>query len=146
MAQPYWDRSFQLAKKLWTVVYLHMPFSFLREIFQFIMSYSSIKSNWFTIQNFASLSSFCLHSNCVPLHGRLISLTCIHILMESCSLQLLGARKDGAQLPLVNKTTMYISSHHPNSASFAGLVQTQFIAHAASVVAALLFWLLFQPL
>ncbi|KAK9987802.1 hypothetical protein SO802_028041 [Lithocarpus litseifolius] len=62
------------------------------------------------------------------------------------SLQLLGARKDGALLPLVNKTTMYISSHHPNSASFAGLVQTQFFAHAASVVAAFLFWLLFQPL
>lgn len=36
------------------------------------MSYSSIKSNWFTIHNFASLSSFCLHRNRIPLHGRII--------------------------------------------------------------------------
>ncbi|XP_018823896.1 thaumatin-like protein 1b isoform X2 [Juglans regia] len=53
------------------------------------------------------------------------------------SQKLLGARKDGAQLPLVNKTTMYMASQH---ASSSGLVQMQFIA------AIFLFWLLIQPL
>ncbi|XP_062177234.1 thaumatin-like protein 1b isoform X2 [Alnus glutinosa] len=36
------------------------------------------------------------------------------------SQKLLGARKDGAKLPLVNFTTMYIPSHHANSASYSG--------------------------
>ncbi|XP_038678436.1 thaumatin-like protein 1b isoform X1 [Tripterygium wilfordii] len=57
------------------------------------------------------------------------------------SQKLLGARQDGAQLPLVNKTTIYIASHHANAASSSGPVQAQFIAGAASsVVALLLFW------
>ncbi|KAM7256075.1 hypothetical protein ACFE04_011816 [Oxalis oulophora] len=35
------------------------------------------------------------------------------------SQKLLGARKDGAPLPLVNKTTMYLPSHHANRATYA---------------------------
>ncbi|KAL5791172.1 hypothetical protein ACOSQ2_006060 [Xanthoceras sorbifolium] len=36
------------------------------------------------------------------------------------SLKLLGARKDGALLPLVNKSTIYIASRHANRASSSG--------------------------
>ncbi|KAH9694772.1 Pathogenesis-related thaumatin superfamily protein [Citrus sinensis] len=39
------------------------------------------------------------------------------------SQKLLGSRKDGAALPLVNKTTMYIASRHPNGASASGALK-----------------------
>lgn len=59
----------------------------------------------------------------------------------NCSEKLLERRKDGAQLPLVNKTMMYISSKHASSASSSGVVPVQLIAGAASIiVAVLLFW------
>ncbi|GAV84261.1 Thaumatin domain-containing protein [Cephalotus follicularis] len=41
------------------------------------------------------------------------------------STKLLGARKDGAPLPLVNKSTMYVASHHPNAAALSGCRITQ---------------------
>ncbi|KAJ6985728.1 hypothetical protein NC653_023624 [Populus alba x Populus x berolinensis] len=55
------------------------------------------------------------------------------------SQKLLALRKDGVELPLVNKTTMYQRSH---GASSPGVVQLQFLAGAASIVTALL---LFRP-
>ncbi|KAJ9189592.1 hypothetical protein P3X46_000866 [Hevea brasiliensis] len=63
------------------------------------------------------------------------------------SQKLLGRRKDGATLPLVNKTMMYISSKHASSASSSGVVPVQLIAGAASIVmAVLLYWPSLLPL
>lgn len=63
------------------------------------------------------------------------------------SQKLLGSRKDGAALPLVNKTTMYIASRHPNGASASGVLQRHFTACAASILTAIfLFWPLILPL
>jgi len=48
----------------------------------------------------------------------------------------LGARKDGAPLPLVNKTMMYVSKQHSGSSSLTGLIQTQIIAYVTSIAVA----------
>ncbi|KAK3028465.1 hypothetical protein RJ639_040034 [Escallonia herrerae] len=56
------------------------------------------------------------------------------------SQKLLGARRETAELPLVNKTMMYIASHHASGVT-PGLVPKQIMAYAVSVVAAILqFW------
>ncbi|KAJ0077009.1 thaumatin-like protein 1b isoform X2 [Pistacia vera] len=63
------------------------------------------------------------------------------------SQKLVGARKDGAPLPLVNKTTMYIATDHSSGALSSGLVQRHFTACAASILSALLlFWPIILPL
>jgi len=50
------------------------------------------------------------------------------------SQKLLGVRKDGAQLPLVNKTMMYLSRLQSGGSSPSGLIQTQsIIAYVASI-------------
>ncbi|KDP29624.1 hypothetical protein JCGZ_18786 [Jatropha curcas] len=56
------------------------------------------------------------------------------------SQKLLGRRKDGAQLPLVNKTMMYISSKYTSSASSPGVVQVQLTSAGAAyfIIAVLL--------
>lgn len=49
----------------------------------------------------------------------------IVIFMECCcSQKLLGARKEVADLPLVNKTMMYIGSRHSKGASRSGLIDS----------------------
>ncbi|KAJ8766956.1 hypothetical protein K2173_012431 [Erythroxylum novogranatense] len=60
------------------------------------------------------------------------------------SQKLLGARKDGATLPLVNKTMMYISSH--SSSPFPGLVHLQLITGVASIITTVfVLWPKFSP-
>jgi len=59
------------------------------------------------------------------------------------SQKLLGARKDGATLPLVNKTMMYLSRLQSSGSSPSFVVQTQSVAYVASLLVALL---LFFPL
>ncbi|XP_027355016.1 thaumatin-like protein 1b [Abrus precatorius] len=56
--------------------------------------------------------------------------------MPYTSQKLLGARKDGAQLPLVNKTMMYLSSLQSGGSSSISLIQTQSIAYVASITVA----------
>lgn len=64
-----------------------------------------------------------------------------------CSQKLVEARKDGALLPLVNKTTMYIATHHSSGALSSGLDQSHFTACSASILSALLLsWPLILPL
>ena len=64
-----------------------------------------------------------------------------------CSQKMFGARKDGALLPLVNKSMIYLSSLHASGASLSGLLQVQFSARAASSAMALfLIWQLILPL
>ncbi|KAF3457147.1 hypothetical protein FNV43_RR01804 [Rhamnella rubrinervis] len=53
------------------------------------------------------------------------------------SQKVLGARKDGAALPLVNKTMMYLRSQHSSGASSTGLAQLLLIALFGSSEAAL---------
>ncbi|XP_028768028.1 thaumatin-like protein 1 isoform X4 [Neltuma alba] len=61
------------------------------------------------------------------------------------SQKVLGARKDGATLPLVNKTMMYLK--HSGVSSSTGLNQMQIMAYIASLAAAsFLFCSLFHPL
>ncbi|KAI9128366.1 hypothetical protein K1719_001359 [Acacia pycnantha] len=61
------------------------------------------------------------------------------------SQKLLAARKDGAPLPLVNKTMMYLK--HSGVSSSTGLNQMQIMAYIASLAAAsFLFCSLFHPL
>ncbi|KAG4215259.1 hypothetical protein ERO13_A01G166100v2 [Gossypium hirsutum] len=63
------------------------------------------------------------------------------------SQKVFGARKDGALLPLVNKSMIYISSLHANGASLSGLLQLQSTVPAASFAMAIfLFWQLILPL
>lgn len=52
------------------------------------------------------------------------------------SQKVLGARKDGAQLPLVNKTMMYLSKLQSGGSSPSCLIQKQSIAYVASVLVA----------
>lgn len=52
------------------------------------------------------------------------------------SQKVLGARKDGAPLPLVNKTMMYLSKQHSGGSSSKGLIQTQIIAYVTSIAVA----------
>ncbi|EOX97717.1 hypothetical protein QUC31_015556 [Theobroma cacao] len=63
------------------------------------------------------------------------------------SQKVFGARKDGALLPLVNKSMIYLSSLNRNGASLSGLLQVQFTARAAPTIMALfLIWQLILPL
>jgi len=59
------------------------------------------------------------------------------------SQKVLGARKDGAQLPLVNKTMMYLSRLQSSGSSPFVVVHMQSIAYVASVLVTLF---LFCPL
>ncbi|XP_057746053.1 thaumatin-like protein 1b isoform X1 [Arachis stenosperma] len=59
------------------------------------------------------------------------------------SQKVLGARKDGAPLPLVNKTMMYLSRPHSGSSSSSGPTRTQSIV--AYVVAIAVAFFLFCP-
>jgi len=59
------------------------------------------------------------------------------------SQKVLGARKDGAPLPLVNKTMMYLSRLQSSGSSPSAVVETQSRAYVASILVAMF---LFCPL
>lgn len=60
----------------------------------------------------------------------------MHVCVALSSQKLLGARKDGAQLPLVNKTMMYLSKQQSGSSTSTGLIQTQIIAYVVCIAVA----------
>lgn len=59
------------------------------------------------------------------------------------SQKVLALRREAAELPLVNKTMMYIGRKYASGTSSPGRVQEQIIAHGASIVVSLLLLLLF---
>ncbi|CAI8616813.1 unnamed protein product [Vicia faba] len=52
------------------------------------------------------------------------------------SQKVLGARQDGAQLPLVNKTMMYLKKQHSGGCSSTRLIRMQIVAYVASITLA----------
>lgn len=55
-----------------------------------------------------------------------------------CSMKLLGARREAAELPLVNKTMMYLGRRHNSGALSPGLmVSTQVMVPAFLLLAAI---------
>lgn len=67
----------------------------------------------------------------------ILALICACIFCGLLSSQkVLGARKDGAPLPLVNKTMMYLPKQHSGGSSSTGLIQTQIIAYVTSIAVA----------
>ncbi|KAJ6896886.1 thaumatin-like protein 1b isoform X1 [Populus alba x Populus x berolinensis] len=102
------------------------------------LPYTSIIEQSFWKENAVVESSpSTVHGNSLVAFEQLTSE--LKVLVETNSQKLLALRKDGVELPLVNKTTMYQRSH---GASSPGVVQQQFLAGAASIVTALL---LFRP-
>lgn len=62
-------------------------------------------------------------------------------------MKVLELRKDGAALPLVNTSMMYLASHHTNRASTPGLFQVSSILYTAYIVTTVfLFWPYLDPL